>query len=269
MEPSRDKKQIEPRNHFMFGCHSTRVGSKLIDDMLQNGSGHRRTDRRNVIRKGPHDRGRHSRFTKYLILSNPLDDSDAVMTKWIRKRRHQMFHYIKYGLCQVSRWASPLWGVSAPAWIGCRIRHVLLPALLGGVFIGLSLLTERAHAAWQPAGILVGPSVGEGTIYPAQRQLITAAGYTYVMPFGLAQMNNGEIIMTASLETATTETAAVSFSTDDGNSWTPFQPIPDLSARPPGLTYLGGGNLTLFGTGYFSSDYGQTWTIQGTVDEDY
>ena len=180
-----------------------------------------------------------------------------------------MFHYIKYGLCQVSRWASPLWGVSAPAWIGCRIRHVLLPALLGGVFIGLSLLTERAHAAWGPAGILVGPSVGEGTIYPAQRQLITAAGYTYVMPFGLAQMNNGEIIMTASLETATTETAAVSFSTDDGNSWTPFQPIPDFSARPPGLTYMGGSNLTLLGTGYFSSDYGQTWTIQGTINETY
>ena len=181
-----------------------------------------------------------------------------------------MFDYLECGHCQVSHRASPLLQVSVPASKRYGTGRVLFAALLVGLLIGFPFVsTESAHAAWGSAGILVGPSVGVGTIYPAQRQLITAAGYTYVMPFGLAQMNNGEIIMTASLETATTETAAVSFSTDGGNNWTPFQPIPDFSARPPGLTYMGGSNLTLLGTGYFSSDYGQTWTIQGTINENF
>lgn len=180
-----------------------------------------------------------------------------------------MFRLFSPGHCLFGRRALPLSQKIIPTWNDCGTWPVVLLALLGGVFIGLSLLTEQADATWQSGGILVGPSEGQGTLYSVQKQYFKVPGYTYVSPYGLAQMNNGEIIMTAMLGTLTTVTPVETFSTDGGNTWTPFQPMPPVEGVPGMLTYLGGGNLSLSGTSYFSTDYGQTWTIQGTVDQDY
>ncbi len=135
--------------------------------------------------------------------------------------------------------------------------------------IAVVLFATRAEAVWQTGQITVGGNLGGTASYNVEKQSLTAAGYNYVMPFGLAQMNNGQIIMTASLETNTTASYVVTYSSDDGNTWSPFQVIPNLPSRPTMLTYLGGGNLSLYGTGYYSSDYGHTWTIQGTVDQNF
>ena len=87
-------------------------------------------------------------------------------------------------------------------------------------------------------------------------------------------MDNGEIILTVSLErhapnTTAIQTPAVTFSEDQGDTWSPFKEIPPVKNRPTMLTYLGAGNLSLYGTAYFSSDYGKTWSIEGPVDQHY
>src|SRR3984885_1442900 len=127
--------------------------------------------------------------------------------------------------------------------------------------------TALADAAWETGQITVGDGKGGSTTYPAQKQKIQAPGYKYVLPYGLAQMDDGRIILVASTETEKTQRAVVSYSSDEGNTWSPFEPIP--TSRPAVLTYLGGSNLSLHGTGYFSSYYGKTWSIQGPVDKHY
>src|SRR6202000_1555808 len=79
--------------------------------------------------------------------------------------------------------------------------------------------------------------------------------------------DNGQIILAATLETAKTMKAVVSYSSDEGNTWSSFEPIP--TSRPTVLTYLGGSNLSLYGTGFFSSDYGKTWSIQDPIEKRY
>src|SRR3984885_12189821 len=165
MEPSRDKKQIEPRNHFMFGCHSTR---------------------------------------RYQINLRPRLPLQKII----------------------------------PTWLGCRMGLWTRAGAPGVLFVFLALPTQ---AAWQPGEITVGDGKGGSTTYPVQKQKIQAPGYKYVMPFGLAQMDDGRIILVASTETEKTQRAVVSYSSDEGNTWSPFEPIP--TSRPAVLTYLGGSNL--------------------------
>ncbi len=128
---------------------------------------------------------------------------------------------------------------------------------------------QLAAAAWEEGQISVSDGKGGTNTYAVQKQKFKVPDCTYVMPFGLAQMDDGRIIFAASLETETTHKAAVCYSSDEGKTWTDFQTIPPITGRPTMLTYLGGPNLTMFGTGHFSNDYGKTWTIEKPVDEHY
>lgn len=83
-----------------------------------------------------------------------------------------------------------------------------------------------------------------------------------VMPFGVTQMDNGEVILAANLEEPGDQ-PVVAFSPDNGQSWTEFQNIEGATSRPVMLTYLGKGNLMLICQDSFkqcfSGDYGRTW----------
>ena len=152
-------------------------------------------------------------------------------------------------------------------WNGCGYGRIVLTVVFAGTLFSQSVLTGRANAAWETGQITMGDGKGGSTAYPVQKQKIQAPGYKYVMPFGLAQMDDGRIILVASQETEKTQKAAVSYSSDEGNTWSSFEPIP--TSRPSMLTYLGGGNLSLYGTGFFSSDYGKTWVVERPVNQYY
>ena len=89
-------------------------------------------------------------------------------------------------------------------------------------------------------------------------------------PFGIAQMDNGELILAGVIDqSASREKTVVAFSADRGESWSPLRRVSRaVYGRPMGLTYLGGGEVMFAaeaGTGggkpmrLFSKDYGRTW----------
>jgi hypothetical protein len=95
------------------------------------------------------------------------------------------------------------------------------------------------------------------------------------MPFGLAQMDNGEVILAASWHPGKQDKPAtqgnfpekpmVAFSRDRGDTWSEFKLIPGGIGRPVMLTDLGKGALTFQTDGmnpvtqFFSKDHGRTW----------
>ena len=117
-----------------------------------------------------------------------------------------------------------------------------------------------------------GDGQGGWILKPAECQILRYRERGWTGGFGLAQMDNGEVVLmgvvypSASLwygagwEKAQT---IIAFSSDHGNTWTDLKPVLDApcSCRPVTLAYLGGGNLTYFSDKrYFSSDYGRTWS---------
>ena len=93
----------------------------------------------------------------------------------------------------------------------------------------------------------------------------------WVSPFGLAQMDNGEVILVGAWFDGKKERAIAGFSKDKGESWSEWRSIPDSKpsrlvglSRPHMLAYLGKGALTFVTEAQirrrcFSSDYGRTW----------
>ena len=88
--------------------------------------------------------------------------------------------------------------------------------------------------------------------------------------FGLAQMDNGEIILAGSWRgnNESNEVTVIAISGDRGVTWSDMQRIPEATGRPMNLTNLGSGTLSfvtdVLGTGhaqrFFSHDYGRTWS---------
>ena len=89
-------------------------------------------------------------------------------------------------------------------------------------------------------------------------------------PFGVARMDNGELIIAGVIDQSTPrEKTAVAFSSDDGETWSPLKRVGrSVYGRPMGLTSLGNGEVVFSaeaGTGggnpvrFFSKDYGRTW----------
>lgn len=107
---------------------------------------------------------------------------------------------------------------------------------------------------------LKGDGKGGWTCEPAEfRFFHTPYGKT-LMPFGLAVMDNNEIIFLTSWHNYRTNKVLVAFSKDNGDTWTDWLNIRTAHGRPMMLAALGNGKVT-FTTGrrYFSNDYGRTW----------
>jgi len=110
-----------------------------------------------------------------------------------------------------------------------------------------------------------------------QFRFLHTAGYM-LMPFGLAQMDDGEVVLIGALETILTGTltadkakVVVAFSQDRGDTWSDWTLVDGAESRPMMLAYMGNGKLTFVSEGpfspisgatanrFFSTDYGRNW----------
>ena len=121
---------------------------------------------------------------------------------------------------------------------------------------------------WKPHFIRQGDGEGGWLLKPAQCQILRYRERGLTLGFGLAQMDNGEIVLLGICAPKTSlwyggdhgRQTLIAFSSDRGNTWSELEPIPGITGRPMMLAYLGGGNLTFESDRrYFSSDYGRTW----------
>ncbi|MEW6755425.1 MAG: sialidase family protein, partial [Candidatus Latescibacterota bacterium] len=136
---------------------------------------------------------------------------------------------------------------------------------------------------WQEHYVHQGNGQGGWTRWPAHRQVLRHPDSDHTMPFGLARMDNGEIVLLCSREKTEagvrTVEPIVSFSQDEGATWSAFRAVPGTTGRPQYLHWLGGGRLSfvteVWGKGarpqrVFSEDYGRSWTdsVEHPLTED-
>ena len=130
------------------------------------------------------------------------------------------------------------------------------------------------HKGWKPHLVRKGNHKGGWTSHPAQYQFLHKDTGRYVMPFGVAQMDNGEVLFAGSWHDNSAEAAdqaerpVTAVSRDGGATWTELQLVESAGGRPVMLAYLGKGEL-FFQTDlqktinqHFSHDYGRTWERQ-------
>jgi hypothetical protein len=113
---------------------------------------------------------------------------------------------------------------------------------------------------------------GGWALLEAQYRMITSQSDGYLMPYGVAQMDNGEVILVAGMQEREEYGCVAFVSPDGGDSW--GAPIrTGAYGRPLTFGYLGGAQVVLAnellgkpedGTRkrqlYLSDDYGRTWT---------
>jgi len=121
-------------------------------------------------------------------------------------------------------------------------------------------MPRGAELGWKDHFMRVGDGKGGWEVKKSQFQFLHAATGKGIKPFGVAQMDNGEVMILASWDGDKGEVPVVAFSKDGGATWTDWTLIPGASGRPMMLANLGNGRLTFqSGLRYFSSDYGRTW----------
>ncbi|MSR58126.1 MAG: exo-alpha-sialidase [Planctomycetaceae bacterium] len=125
-------------------------------------------------------------------------------------------------------------------------------------------MPQAAPGEWQEHQIRQGDGQGGWVDRPAQRQVLKHPDANHTMPFGLASMDNGELVILCSREKTDakgrTVQAVISFSKDGGATWSDFMSVPGTTDRPMLLTDLGQGRLSFLAPRrFFSSDYGRTW----------
>jgi len=138
-----------------------------------------------------------------------------------------------------------------------RYRHFLASFLLSVT----ALAASSGQAQWQPHQIKVGDGQGGQVLVPAQIQSPKFPGSDTTLPFGLVEMDNGEVAMSVGVKTGATTFSGMAFSADQGATWPEWQSMP---ASENLLTYLGGIKLSTAGITIqsFSFDYGRTWPVQ-------
>ena len=138
-----------------------------------------------------------------------------------------------------------------------KTKTILLLAASICAWLGIA---SPVIAEWQPHEIRQGDGQGGWVTRPAQIQVLKQPDSEYTMPWGLVQMDNGELALICSWERPGSMLPIIAFSKDEGNSWTDFDVVKDTSGRPQFLTWHGGGNLSFVTTRrYYSFDYGRTW----------
>jgi len=150
-----------------------------------------------------------------------------------------------------------------------RYRHAQALFLLSA--LATALTASSGQAEWQPHMLKVGDGQGGRIEVPAQIQRIRypGPGNEVTLPFGIVEMDNGELAMTVTATPKDVSTTAygvprytaIGFSKDGGNTWFDWRHLEIWAAQ---LSYLGEGNLTTADHAfrYFSSDYGRTWPVK-------
>jgi len=123
---------------------------------------------------------------------------------------------------------------------------------------------EKEQLGWKEHFIRQGDGKGGWLLKPAEYRFLHHPEGGLVLSFGLAQMDNGEVIFLGSRTHGKEQYAVFAIGRDGGDSWSEIQDLPDAVGRPMMLAYLGNGRLTFETEAgnlrYFSSDYGRTWT---------
>ena len=133
-------------------------------------------------------------------------------------------------------------------------------------------LPEREELSWKEHWLKQGDGSGGWTCREAKFQLMPRFRGAVVGAYGLAELDNGEIIFMGSSSMKDEHFVSVTaFSKDHGATWSDYEPVEGCRARPMMLTYLGGGELTFTSEAvnpddpdisalrFFSHDYGRTW----------
>ncbi len=120
---------------------------------------------------------------------------------------------------------------------------------------------KKDPTGWKPHDVRKGDGDGGWTYLPGELQFLSAPT-GQIMPFGLAKMDNGELILTANLNDGHNR-IVTSFSKDNGDTWTDWHLPRTAHGRPMGVVALGGGKVTMAsGRRYFSSDYGRSFPVE-------
>lgn len=140
------------------------------------------------------------------------------------------------------------------------------------------MLVEAELLSWKRHFIRIEDSKGGCTCREARMQFLPRFEGRKVCPFGLAQMDNGEIILVGTGghgHPDGREQTVAAFSSDGGATWSEYIEFEgevfggavgsSIMFRPMMLTYLGGSSLSVIrgdtgGKRLFSHDYGRTWT---------
>ena len=137
------------------------------------------------------------------------------------------------------------------------------------------------YLGWKPSWLCRRDGKDGWVIHPAQVQFLHWPSdvpywhrdFQRIVPYGVAQIDNGEIILVGTVgNVKPEEKPVVAVSGDGGESWTRWRKIDDsASGRPTSLTYLGAGEV-MFAAEYenqpmrfFSKDNGRTWPERAPV----
>ena len=123
---------------------------------------------------------------------------------------------------------------------------------------------ESEQLSWKQHFIKRGDGQGGYTCIAAQQQVLPQYEGRRIVPYGLATMDNGEVIC-AAIAAPHPEQTLITISGDGGTTWGEYIVLHGIYVRPMMLAYLGDGVVT-FESGdtgermrLFSHDYGRTW----------
>ena len=140
-------------------------------------------------------------------------------------------------------------------------------------------VVESEQLSWKEHFIKRGDGNGGYTCLRAEQQILPRYQGRLIVPYGLATMDNGEVICAATAaaygdgrpRAKPPEQTLITTSSDNGATWAKYTVLDDVHARPMMLAYLGQGVVT-FDSGdttgqfrFFSHDYGRTWDERVTV----
>jgi len=157
--------------------------------------------------------------------------------------------------------------------------------------VALTPAVEHPPMAYKDHWIYQLDGQGGRIAHQAQFRFLPTHDGEMVIPWGLAQMDNGEIAVAGVAGAIDGKSdqlqTVVGFSRDSGATWSAYQPVEGCSARPMMLAYLGNGVLSFMAheiydvkpgdvsekpvksfsatpgatyTRLYSHDYGRTWT---------
>ena len=122
-------------------------------------------------------------------------------------------------------------------------------------------LPRGEEYGWRDNTIRKGDGEGGWKAHVVQTRMFAATKGKFIMPFGIHEMDNGEIIIGASWNDGQMELPVISISSDAGKTFSDWRTVPDTFDRPMMFTYLGKGDLLFSTRGFhhYSHDYGRTW----------
>ena len=148
-----------------------------------------------------------------------------------------------------------------------RLTDIKIPGI--GAIVADNVISEAItidlprgdEYGWRDNTIRKGDGRGGWKEHRVQTRMFGATKGKYIMPFGIHEMDNGEIIIGASWNDGQMELPVISISSDAGKTFSDWRTVPDTFDRPMMFTYLGKGDLLFSTRGFhhYSHDYGRTW----------